>query len=146
MIPGTILLVDDNRSDIALTKRAFAKNCIAHHLVVAEDGQEALDYLSLDNGHVAPALILLDLKLPKISGLDVLRKIRADSHTRRIPVVILTSSQEERDIAAGYDSGANGYIHKPVDFNEFVGVVQQLGLYWLATNQTPPARNELRCE
>lgn len=140
----TILLVEDNRSDIELTKRAFAMNRIENDLAIAEDGQEALDYLCSD-AHVQPALVLMDLKLPRISGLDILRQIRADSRTRRIPVVILTSSQEERDIAAGYDSGANGYIHKPVDFTQFVRAVEQLGRYWLAVNKPPPPPNEARC-
>ena len=140
----TILLIEDNASDIDLTKRALEKGRIANALVVVSDGQEALDYL-FGTGEYAgrdssdfPALTLLDLKLPKVSGLDVLRRIRSDSRTRRMPVVILTSSREEQDIAAGYDLGVNSYIRKPVDFEHFVQSVAQLGLYWLVLNEEPP--------
>ena len=139
-----ILLVDDNLSDIELTKRAFLKNGISNKLIVAEDGQQALDYLFGDGEHSArdtadlPVLILLDLKLPRIEGLEVLRRLRADSRTRRIPVVILTSSNEEQDVAAGYDLGTNSYIRKPVDFHQFADTIKQLGMYWLVTNQPPP--------
>lgn len=140
----TILLVEDNPSDIDLTKRALANANIANELIVAEDGQEALDYL-FGTGHyagrdVAPSLavILLDLKLPKVDGLDVLRRIRADERTKRLPVVILTSSQEEQDIAAGYDLGANSYIRKPVDFSQFAEAIKSMGLYWLVLNEPPP--------
>jgi two-component system response regulator len=138
-----ILLVEDNPSDIDLTIRAFER-CGGIEIVVAEDGQEALDYLwgrdkweGRDTSDI-PALTLLDLKLPKVSGLDVLRQIRAGPRTRRIPVVILTSSREEQDIAAGYDCGVNGYIRKPVDFAAFAVTVQQIGLYWLHINEPPP--------
>ena len=144
MNPKTILLIEDNPSDIDLTKRALEKGRIANALVVASDGQEALDYLfgtgeyaGRDNSDF-PALTLLDLKLPKVSGLDVLRRIRSDSRTRRMPVVILTSSREEQDIAAGYDLGVNSYIRKPIDFEHFVQSVAQLGLYWLVLNEEPP--------
>lgn len=139
-----ILLVEDNPSDVALTRRAFAKNAIKNPLVVAEDGQQALDFLhgtgAQDGANAGdvPVLILLDLKLPRIDGLEVLRRIRAEPRTRRIPVVILTSSLEEHDIAAGYDLGVNSYIRKPVDFKQFAEVIGQLGLYWLVTNQPPP--------
>ena len=140
----TILLVEDNPSDIDLTKRALANANIANELIVAEDGQEALDYL-FGIGHYAGrdaapllAVILLDLKLPKVDGLDVLRRIRADERTKRLPVVILTSSQEEQDIAAGYDLGANSYIRKPVDFLKFAEAIKTLGLYWLVLNEPPP--------
>ncbi len=141
---NSILLVEDNPSDVALTKRALARAHIANDLIVAEDGQEALDYLFATGTHTGrdasqqPMLTLLDLKLPKIPGLEVLRQIRANSLTRRIPVVILTSSNEERDIAASYDLGSNSYIRKPVDFGQFVDAVRQLGLYWLVLNHPPP--------
>lgn len=139
-----ILLVEDTASDIGLTQRALKNNGIANTLVVAEDGQEALDYLFCSGDHIArdpndmPVLILLDLKLPRVDGLTVLRRIRADSRTRRIPVVILTSSAEQRDITSGYDLGTNSYIRKPVDFHQFSELVKQLGLYWLVTNESPP--------
>lgn len=140
----TILLVEDNPSDVDLTKRALMKGHIVNELVVVTDGQEALDYL-LGVGAYAgrdksdlPTLTLLDLKLPKVSGLDVLRRIRTERTTRRIPVVILTSSREEQDMAAGYDLGVNSYIRKPVDFEHFVQSVSQLGLYWLVLNEPPP--------
>ncbi len=139
-----ILLVEDNPSDIALTQRAFRKNAISNPLIVAEDGQQALDYLFCKGEHHErdisdqPMLVLLDLKLPRIDGLEVLRQLRADPITRRIPVVILTSSSEEQDIAAGYDLGTNSYIRKPVDFNQFADVIKQLGMYWLVINQAPP--------
>ena len=140
----TILLVEDNPSDVGLTKRALQKNGITNPLVVAEDGQEALDYLFCAGAHAArniadlPVLVLLDLKLPRIDGLEVLRRVRGDSRTRRVPVVILTSSGEEQDIGAGYDCGSNSYIRKPVDFTQFAEVIRQLGLYWLVINEAPP--------
>jgi len=140
----TILLIEDNASDIALTKRALEKARIANRLVVAEDGQEALDYLLRLGPHAGrdpgdlPMLTLLDLKLPKVPGLEVLRRIRSEALTRRLPVVILTSSSEEQDVAQSYDMGINSYIRKPVDFNQFAHAVEQLGLYWLILNQPPP--------
>lgn len=144
MTSRVILLVEDNTSDIELTKRALTKSKIANELVVAEDGVEALDYLfgrekyaDRDTTNV-PGLILLDLKLPRMDGLDVLKTIRANTLTRRLPVVILTTSKEDQDVAAGYDLGANSYIRKPVDFNQFVEAVGQLGLYWLVMNEMPP--------
>ena len=139
-----ILLVEDNPSDIDLTKRALGKARITNELVVAEDGEEALEYLWGTGAWAGrdvselPALTLLDLKLPKVPGLEVLRRIRADARTRRMPVVILTSSREEQDVAAGYDLGVNSYIRKPVDFNQFAQCVEQLGLYWLVSNESPP--------
>jgi len=139
-----ILLVEDNPSDVALTQRALTKSHVANELVVAEDGQEALDYLFGTGVHLGrdvtetPALILLDLKLPRVDGLQVLRQIRADERTRRLPVVILTSSKEEQDVAQSYDLGANSYIRKPVDFTQFVEAIQHMGLYWLVMNEPPP--------
>ena len=143
MSDKVILLVEDNPSDIALTERALKRNNISNPLVVAQDGQEGLDYLFGEGKYggrdigLQPVLILLDLKLPKIDGLEVLRRIRADARTRRTPVVILTSSREEQDIAAGYDLGVNSYIRKPVDFQQFTETVRQLGLYWLVINEAP---------
>ncbi len=139
-----ILVVEDNSSDVELTQRAFEKSRIANELVVAEDGETALQYLLGTGVHAGrdvselPALTLLDLNLPKLSGLEVLRRIRADVRTRRLPVVILTSSKEEQDLAAGYDLGVNSYIRKPVDFRQFAQCIEQLGLYWLVLNEQPP--------
>jgi len=139
-----ILLVEDNPDDEALTRRALAKNNIQNEVQVAHDGAEALDFLLGTGAHAgrptAPEVILLDLKLPKVDGLEVLRRIRADDRTRLLPVVILTSSREERDLISGYGLGANSYIRKPVDFQQFVEAVRQLGLYWLVLNEPPPAR------
>jgi CheY-like chemotaxis protein len=146
--PKTILLVEDNPSDIELTRRAFEKSRVTNDLIVVEDGQEALDYLFGTGGAAdaeaapKPAIILLDLKLPRVDGLEVLRRIRANPKTRRLPVVILTTSKEERDIAASYDLGANSYIQKPVDFVRFAEAVEQLGLYWLLFNEPPPANGD----
>lgn len=139
-----ILLVDDNVSDVELTKRALEKRHISNALMVAEDGKEALDYLFAEGVHAGrdvtdlPTLVLLDLKLPRLDGLEVLRRIRADPRTKRLPVVILTSSSEEQDLAAGYDLGANSYIRKPVDFAKFAEAIEYLGLYWLVLNEPPP--------
>ena len=139
-----ILLVEDNPSDIGLTKRALDKSHIANELVVAEDGQEALDYVFGVGVHAGrdvaelPALVLLDLNLPRVDGLEVLRRIRADERTRRLPVAILTSSKEEQKVAASYDLGVNSYIRKPVDFAQFAQAVLQLGMYWLVLNEPPP--------
>ena len=130
-----ILLIEDNPSDVELTKRAFAKSHIVNELVAVEDGEQALKYLETSE---LPAVTLLDLNLPKMSGLEVLRRIRADARTRRLPVVILTSSKEEQDVAAGYDLGVNSYIRKPVDFRQFAQSMEQLGLYWLVLNEQPP--------
>lgn len=146
MKPKTILLIEDNVSDIELTRRALQKSRISNNLVVVEDGQEALDYL-FNKGQYAgekmndlPALILLDLKLPKVDGLQVLQQIRLNERTNRLPVVILTTSSEEQDITQSYDLGANSYIRKPVDFVQFVEAVGHLGLYWLVINQPPPLK------
>lgn len=140
----TILLVEDNPDDVALTLRAFRKNNVKNEVVVTSDGAEALDYLFGTGSHagrdpaVLPQVVLLDLKLPKIDGLEVLRRIRADERTRSLPVVILTSSVERQDVAEGYRLYANSYVRKPVDFEEFVGAARQLGLYWLLLNEPPP--------
>ena len=135
----TILLVEDNPDDEELTRLAFARNNIPNAITVAHDGAEALDLLFGGNGGTAlhPALILLDLKLPKVDGLEVLRRIRADARTQLLPVVILTSSREEQDLLAGYRLGCNSYVRKPVNFPEFVTAVHQLGLYWLLLNELP---------
>ena len=138
-----ILLVEDNPDDEVLTRRALKKNNIGNEVVVARDGAEALDYLFGAGTYegrdlsVMPQVVLLDLKLPKVDGLEVLRQIRADERTKFLPVVILTSSREQRDLVDGYGYGANSYIRKPVDFAQFVEAVRQLGLYWLVLNETP---------
>ena len=143
----TILLVEDNPEDAELTHRAFKKSNIANRLVLVKDGAEALDYLFATGAWAGrseeedPEMVLLDLKLPKINGLEVLRKMRADPRTKLLPVIILTSSVEEQDVIRGYDLGANSYIHKPVDFLQFNEAVRQLSLYWLVLNQPPlPAK------
>ena len=139
-----ILLVEDNPDDEALTIRALKKNNIGNHLVVVHDGAEALDYLFCTGIYAdrdvkdLPQIVLLDLNLPKIDGLEVLRRIRENETTSLLPVVILTSSKEEQDILKGYKLGANSYVRKPVDFNQFVEAVHQLGLYWLVLNEVPP--------
>ena len=142
MNPGKILLVEDNPDDVSLTMRAFKSNNITNDVVVAQDGVEALDYLFGADGKPAPeelpAIILLDLKLPRVNGMEVLRRIRAEERTRLLPVVILTSSDEERDVIDTYSLGANSYVRKPVDFVEFTKAAKQLGLYWLLMNQAPP--------
>lgn len=134
-----ILLVEDNPDDEKLTLRAFRKNNIGNEVVVARDGAEALERL-LGPGAETFALVLLDLKLPKVPGLEVLKRLRADDRTRLLPVVILTSSKEERDLVQGYALHANSYVRKPVDFREFVEVVAKLGIYWLMLNEAPPAK------
>lgn len=143
MNPGTILLVEDNPDDVALTMRALKSHNITNDVVVAQDGVEALDYLFGAQGRPAPAelpaVVLLDLKLPKVNGMEVLQRVRADERTRFLPVVILTSSDEERDVIDGYSLGANSYVRKPVDFVEFTKAAQQLGLYWLLMNRTAPS-------
>lgn len=144
-----ILLVEDNPDDEALTLRALQKNNILNKVVVARDGVEALDYLLATGSHAGrdtstmPEVILLDLKLPKIDGLEVLRRVRTDETTRLLPVVVLTSSKEERDMIESYSLGANSYIRKPVDFIQFGEAVQQLGLYWLVLNVAPPRVNKI---
>jgi two-component system response regulator len=141
-----ILLVEDNPNDEALTIRALKKNKIGNELVVARDGAAALDWLFVRGVHadrdaaVVPQLVLLDLKLPKVSGLEVLKAVRADAALRALPVVILTSSNEDQDLINSYDLGANSYVRKPVDFDAFVEAVRELGLYWLVLNETPPPR------
>ncbi len=139
-----IFLVEDNPDDEALTLRALKKNKIGNEVVVAHDGVEALDFFFATGAHAdrdprsMPAITLLDLKLPKIDGLEVLRRLRDNDHTKLLPVVILTSSKEEQDLINGYKLGANSYIRKPVDFDQFVEAVRQLGLYWLVLNERPP--------
>jgi two-component system response regulator len=141
-----ILLVEDNADDEALTLRALKKNNIKNEVIVAHDGAEALEYLfgtgkfAGRNTDFIPQVVLLDLKLPKVDGLEVLRRLRADQRTKLLPVVILTSSTEEQDRIKGYDLGANSYVRKPVDFTQFIDAVRQLGLYWLILNEAPPVR------
>ncbi|HZQ73804.1 MAG TPA: response regulator [Burkholderiales bacterium] len=137
MNEGTILLVEDNPDDEKLTLRALKKNNIANPVKVVRDGQEALDYLFAPNSKL-PSVVLLDLKLPKIGGLEVLKRLRADAARKVVPVVILTSSKEESDLLGGYSLGANSYIRKPVDFGQFSEAVRQLGMYWLVLNEAPP--------
>jgi len=140
-----ILLVEDNSNDEALTLRAMAKANIANEVVVVRDGEEALDFMFGTGAYAGrdlermPAVILLDLKLPKIDGLEVLKRLRADERTMLLAVVILTSSREERDLVAGYSLGANSYICKPVDFLQFSEAIRQLGLYWMLLNERPPS-------
>lgn len=139
----TILLVEDNPDDEKLTLRAFKKSNIKNELVIARDGVEALDYLFGTGSYagrdlsIMPHLILLDLKLPKIDGLEVLRQLRANPRTKLLPVVILTSSKEQEDMIRGYSLGANSYVRKPIDFNQFIEAMQQLGMYWLVLNEFP---------
>jgi two-component system response regulator len=146
MTGSTILLVEDNPDDELLTLRAFKKNNIKNEVVVARDGAEALDYLFATGAHSGrdvadlPQIVLLDLKLPKIDGLEVLRRIRADERTSILPVVILTSSKEEQDVIAGYKLRCNSYVRKPVNFDEFLEAARQLGLYWLLLNESPGSR------
>ncbi len=142
----TILLVEDNRDDEELTLRALRKSNIMNHVIVARDGEEALNFLfgTGDVGHGAapellPAVVLLDLKLPKVNGIEVLREIRSNPRTHRLPVVVLTSSKEERDLAQVYDLGANSYLHKPVDFEKFLEAVGHVGMYWVLFNEIPAA-------
>lgn len=143
---NVIMLVEDNPDDEALTVRALKKNTIVSEIVIARDGVQALDYLFAEGAHAGrditgmPQVVLLDLKLPKLDGLGVLRRLRADERTRLLPVVILTSSTEEEDRLKVYDLGANSYVRKPVDFDEFIAAATQLGLYWLVLNEPAPRR------
>ncbi len=140
----TILLGEDNPDDVALTMRAFRQSNIINEVVVASDGVEALDYLFGTDAYTGrdtratPQVVLLDLKLPKIDGLEVLRRVRSDERTKLLPIVVLTSSKEQQDLVESYSLGANSYVRKPVDFNQFVEAVRQLGLYWLVLNEPPP--------
>ena len=142
-----ILLVEDNPDDEMLTIRALKKNNILNEVVVARDGVQALDYLFGEGEHagrdvsIQPQVILLDLKLPKIDGLEVLKRIRSDERTKLLPVVILTTSNEQRDMISSYELGANSYIRKPVEFDQFMDAVRQLGLYWLVLNEFPTPRD-----
>jgi two-component system response regulator len=138
MTRRSILLVEDSDDDVELTLRAFRKNQIRNEIHIARDGVEALDLLA--NGEL-PAVVLLDLKLPRIDGLEVLRRIRATERTRTLPVVILTSSREESDVVSGYQLGCNSYVRKPVDFGDFLEATRQLGLYWLLLNELPGERH-----
>ena len=141
-----ILLVEDNPDDVTLTLRAFKRSHVMNPIVVARDGIEALDYLFARGAHsgraasALPTLVILDLKLPKLDGLGVLKALRQDERTRLLPVVILTSSKEQQDLISGYSLGANSYVRKPVDFAEFVDAVKVLGIYWLMMNEGPPER------
>lgn len=141
---GEILLVEDNPDDVDLTLRAFQRSHVRNKVIVARDGVEALDYLFSTGAHAnrpageLPEVVLLDLNLPKLHGLEVLKRLRADERTRLLPVVILTSSTEEQDIVRSYHLGANSYVRKPVDFAQFVDAARQLGLYWLVLNERPP--------
>jgi two-component system, response regulator len=142
----TILLVEDNQDDEILTLRAFRKHNVANEIVVARDGVEAIDYLFASGSHqgrdssALPSVVLLDLKLPRMDGMDVLRHIRSRELTKLLPVVVLTSSREEQDIVSSYNLGANSYIRKPVDFDKFIEAVGYLGLYWLLLNEVPKSR------
>jgi CheY-like chemotaxis protein len=139
MNDGPILLIEDNPDDIALTLRALKRNNISNQVLVAHDGEEALEFLlPADGTSLRVALVLLDVNLPKLGGLDVLRRIRGDERTATLPVVVLTTSNEERDIVESYRLGANSFVRKPVVFGEFVEAARVLGLYWLLVNQPPP--------
>jgi two-component system response regulator len=148
MATHTILLVEDSPDDAELALRAFAKSKIQNEIVVARDGVEALDYLFGTGAHAAdppesPEIVLLDLNLPRLPGLEVLRRLRADARTKYLPVIVLTSSAQEQDILQSYDFGANSYVRKPVDFAQFVEAARQLGVYWLRLNQKVPAPDRL---
>jgi len=141
-VGNVILLVEDNKSDILLTKRAFKKNKLTNDLKIVTDGAMALDYLFTKDGDTyenqLPILVLLDLKLPKVDGLEVLKRMRSEDRTKLLPVVVLTSSKEQEDIVNSYQLGANSYIRKPVDFDQFVHAIEHLGLYWMVLNENPP--------
>jgi len=144
MAERAVLLVEDNSDDLELTLRAFEKNKMQHPVAVARDGVEALDYLfgtqADGSERLLPALVLLDLKLPKVDGLEVLRRIRENPRTRLLPVVVLTTSGDDRDVVQSYQLGANSFVRKPVEFSEFIEAARQLGLYWLVLNQSPAGR------
>lgn len=143
--PRAVLLVEDNPDDEELTVRGLKRANLHHPIDVARDGQEALDYLTGTNEQPprrVPAVVLLDLKLPRIDGLDVLKRIRTEERTQRVPVVILTSSSEAGDLIHAYDLGANSYVTKPIQFNEFTAAIEQLGVYWLTINQPPPTADD----
>ena len=148
MVSKTILLVEDNPDDVELTLHALKKHNIKNDVTVAYDGAEALDFLFGTGKYsgrditAMPTVILLDLQLPKVGGLEVLRQIRADERTKLIPVVILTSSKQEQDLVTGYSLGVNSYVRKPVDFNQFAVAVRHLGLYWLLLNEAPPLKGQ----
>jgi two-component system response regulator len=141
---GIILLVEDSEDDVELTLRAFEQSRVVNDIVVVRDGEEALDYLFLRGAYasrdpsVGPEVVLLDLKLPKIDGLSVLKELRSQEGTRRLPVVVLTSSKEETDLVTSYDLGVNSFVRKPVDFDQFIEAARHLGLYWLVLNEPPP--------
>ena len=144
-----ILLVEDNPDDVELTLRAFEKSNVTNEIVVARDGEQAIQYLFSTGPHAGrnplemPDVVLLDMKLPKIDGLGVLRRLRADERTRRLPVVVLTSSKEEKDVMASYDLGANSFVRKPVDFAQFVDAARYLGIYWLIMNEPSPGQQHV---
>jgi len=146
MITKTILLVEDNLDDVELTLHALKKNNIKNEVIVVNDGADALDYIFCKGKYsecdlsTLPTVVLLDIKLPKVDGLEVLRQIRANERTKFLPVVILTSSKQEQDLMNGYSYGVNSYVRKPVDFNQFADAVKNLGLYWLLLNETPPIK------
>ncbi len=148
MTTSTILLIEDNPDDEELALLAFERNRIANAMIVVRDGQEALDFFfgegAGQGAKALPQVVLLDLKLPKVDGLEVLRRLRADSRTRRLPVVVLTSSREEEDLVQSYDLGANSYVRKPVDFARFAEAIHQLQMYWLVLNEAPRDRGEPR--
>ena len=150
MANGIILLVEDNPDDIDLTLRALKHNQVCNDVLIARDGAEALDYLFGTGAHAGrdvndgPTVTLLDLKLPKVDGFEVLQRMRADARTELLPVVILTSSKEEEDIVRSYRLGANSYVRKPVDFRQFTEAIRQLGIYWLLINEKPPGRTQKR--
>jgi CheY-like chemotaxis protein len=141
----SVLLVEDNPNDVELTLSALKEAKLANEIVVTNDGEQALDYLQRRGRHAGrttpnPAVILLDLKMPKVDGHEVLRHIRADPELRLIPVVVLTSSREEKDLYSSYDKGANSYVVKPVDFEEFIGAISKLGVFWAVLNEPPPGK------
>ena len=140
---GRILLVEDDPNDVELTLSALAESHLTNEVVVARDGEEALDYLFRRRAYASreegnPTVMLLDLKLPKVDGIEVLKRVKADPHLKTIPVVVLTSSREEQDLMRSYNSGTNAYVVKPVDFHEFIGAVRELGLFWTVVNHPPP--------